>query len=187
MSKWIPDSYLSLILDKIKESDGQSVCSAQPTTYFEAIKGDTWIQSTAFSIGDVVRSPTSSNFVYECTVAGTSGTIEPGWGTEQDYDFVDGDITWTTHNNYSLAYSEIESTLVVEDDDDSGKKLTIPEIMGVVTHMSGTVNHSALVNSLTKELTLVTSAITTIDGNNDVVSGRTTIFYEFDINVRDPE
>lgn len=68
-------------------------------TALQAVAARTaWAASTAYALGDFVR-PTSiadgSLFVYECTVAGTSGTTEPTWPTVDGQTVVDGSVTWT--------------------------------------------------------------------------------------------
>ena len=42
-----------------------------------------------------VRKPTASNgFIYRCTVAGTTGGVEPTWPTTTGATVVDGTVTW---------------------------------------------------------------------------------------------
>lgn len=188
MAKWVPDSYLELILNEIKKSDEEAICNAQPTTYFNAVWPDLWLQSTSYNVGDLVHPPTQNGFIYECVVAGDSGATEPGWGTTQDQTFVDGTVTWKTHENYALANETLTpGDFTISDGDIDGRKLTVAEKMGAVTHTAGTVTHTALIEHATKTLHFVTTAQTTLGGNNDVEAGRSTIFFEFDIIVRDPQ
>lgn len=185
MTKWIPDSHMDLILDEILKSDVEVVLSAQPTTFYNAIWPDLWIQSTAYVVGDLVHPPTTNNFIYECTVGGTSGATEPGWATVQDSTFTDNGVTWKAHENYSLASYELGAGAITKEDGDiSGRTITVPQVIGVVTHESGTVTHAALIEKDAQVLHLVTEAVTTIPENNDVVSGRTTIFFEFKANIK---
>ena len=187
MAKWISDANLDLILNEIKKSDGESVCSAQPATYFNAIRPPVHALSTAYLVGDCVRPPTNNGKVYECTVAGTSGSVEPGWGTTQDQTFVDGTVTWKTHNNYSLAYTDLLPTdWTLSDNGTTGRKLTVTQKNSVITHASGTVTHTAFIEHAAKKLQLVTTAETTIAGSDDVESGRTTIFFGIEITIDDP-
>lgn len=186
MAKWIPDSYLDFILNEIKKSDGESVCSSQPLTYFNAIKPALHVLSTAYSVGDCVRPPTANGKIYECTIAGTSGSVEPGWGSTQDQTFVDGGVTWKTHNNYSLAYVDLAPADIVLSDATSGRKLVIAEKQNVITHATGTVTHTAFVENAAKKLHLVTTSETTLPADDYVESGRTTIFYSITISVEDP-
>jgi hypothetical protein len=46
-----------------------------------------WVASTAYNVGDVVRSGVS---LYKCIIAGTSGSTSPSGAN----DFVDGTVTW---------------------------------------------------------------------------------------------
>lgn len=188
MGKWINPSTEDFRLTEIAKSDGESICSSQPTTYYNACHPSIWVQSTAYVAGDVVRPPTVNGYVYECTVGGNSGVSEPGWGTTQDYIFTDGGVTWKTHINYSLAYSPLVSgdKVIADSSSPVGRKLTIGQKIGVVTHRSGTVTHTALVEVGTKKLHLVTTAETTVGINDDVESGRTTIFFAFNIIEKRP-
>jgi len=56
-----------------------------------------WAASTGYALGDVVK-PTGgyAGCVYECTTAGTSGTAEPTWPTDDGATVSDNTVTWTT-------------------------------------------------------------------------------------------
>lgn len=188
MSKWISDSHIDLILNEIKESNREVMCSNLPATFFNAVWPDLWIQDTAYVIGDLVHPPSFLGYIYECTADGTSGSTEPGWGNVQDQTFFDGTVSWKTHANYSLASQVLDpADIVLGDGDIDGRKITIAQKIGVVTHAAGTVTNAALIDTVEKVLHYVTDAETTIAGDNDVESGRTTIFFEFDIVIRDPQ
>jgi len=188
MSRWIPDGYLDFPLLAIQESDEEAICSQQPLTYFNACWPALWIQSTSYIVGDLVHPPTQNGFIYECTVAGDAGAVEPGWGSTQDQEFTDNGVTWKTHENYSLANEALlPSDLVITDGDVNGRKLTVGQKMGPVTHTSGTVTHTALIQNTTNTLHFVSESQTTIGGDNDVISGRSTLFFEFTISISDPE
>lgn len=188
MGKWIPDSYLELPLDEIAKSDEEAICNAQPTTFFNAVWPDLWIASTGYIVEDLIHPPTDNGFIYECIVPGTTGATEPGWGTVQDQEFTDGGVTWKTHENYALANSALTSgDFTKQDGDVDGRKLVIAEKSGIVTHTGGTVSHTALIEHALKVLHFVTTAQTTLGGGNDVESGRSTIFFEFDVTIRDPQ
>jgi hypothetical protein len=188
MAKWISDAHIDLILDAIKSSDEEVVLSATPSTYFNAIWPELWMQETAYEVGDTVRPPSGNGFIYECILTGSSGLLEPGWGVIQDQTFVDGSITWLSHENYSIANHPLSSGDIVKADGDiDGRKITIAQKIGVVTHTSGTVTDTALIEHATKTLHLVTNAETTLSGDNDVIAGRTTIFFEFSAVIRDPQ
>ena len=188
MSKWVPDQYLELILNEIKKSNGESICSNQPLTYYNAAHPSMHTLSTAYVVGDCVRPPTHNGFIYECVQSGTSGGTEPGWGVLQNQEFVDGTVTWKTHENYTLAFTTINLSLVsIEDALPDGKKIVVPQKIGVVTHASGTTKTCALIEVGAKKLHLVTDAETTLPEDDEVVSGRTTIFNELEVVVRDPQ
>jgi hypothetical protein len=183
MAKWIPDSTLDLKLADIALANGESICNAQPLNYFQACHPSMWVQNTLVSVGDLVRPPTINGFIYECTVEGTTGAVEPGWGTTPEGTFTDGSVTWKTHTNYSLCYSPLDSgdKTIVDSTSPSGRKLTIAQKIGVVTHRSGEVSHAALVNTTTKRLHAVTLSETTVEGSNYIEAGRTTIMFAFSI------
>lgn len=54
----------------------------------------TWTASTAYSVGALAYPTTKNGFVYECTVAGTSGATEPTWPTTEGDTVTDGTVTW---------------------------------------------------------------------------------------------
>jgi hypothetical protein len=64
--------------------------------------------------------------------------------------------------------------------------LTILQKMGVTVHTDGTVSHTALIDNVNQDLKYVTVAETSLLGDNDVLSGRTTLLHEMVITVRDP-
>jgi len=183
MAKWLSPSTTDLRLTEIAKADGESICNAQPTTYFNACHPSIRIANSAYSAGQLVRPPVVNGFIYECTVGGTSAVTDPGWGTAQDQTFSDGTVTWKTHENYTLAYSPLVSgDKVIADTvnpEPVGRKLTIGQKVGVVTHRQGTVTHTALIEDATKKLHAVTTAETTLAIDDNVESGRTTIFFAF--------
>jgi len=183
MAKWIPDETMDLSLNEIAESDGESICNAQPTTYFQACHPGVWVQDTAYNVGDLVRPPTTNGFIYEATVGGTTGPTEPGWSTTPAETFSDGGVTWKTYSNYTLAYSPLDpgDKVIGSSSNPAGRKLSIGQKIGVVTHRAGTVTHTALINNADRKLHAVTLATTTLAINDDIESGRTTIFFAFDI------
>jgi len=185
--RWMPTDLQDLVLDDFAACDGQVMCTDQPTTYFHAVHPPLWLIDTTYVAGDIVHPPTNNQKVYECTVGGTSGSVEPGWGTVEGETFIDNTVTWKVHNNYSLAYRALTAPEKTKSDDATtgGRKLTIAEKMGVVSHAAGVVSHVALINSTTKQLRYVSTAQTTL-GDNQIESGRTTIFYALVIIVADP-
>ena len=55
-----------------------------------------WQSVTAHSVGDVVQAFTDpgTGFFFRCTVAGTTGAVEPFWPTIIGNETVDGTVTW---------------------------------------------------------------------------------------------
>lgn len=186
MAKWIPDAHLDLVLEAITVSDEEVVLTQQPTTYYNCVWPVVWSSDTSVIEGDLVYPPTQNGFIYECVTAGSTGSSEPGWSVTQDETFSDGTVIWKAHENYSLANQSLDpADKVISDGDIDGRKLTISQKMGVTTHTSGVVAYFALIEHATKSLHYVTTSETTTPGDNSVNAGRTTIFYEHTITVRD--
>lgn len=55
--------------------------------------GAAWQATTAYLVGDIVFS-TSAHNAYRCTVAGTTGGVEPTWNTTGSTTTTDGSVTW---------------------------------------------------------------------------------------------
>jgi len=191
MARYIPQADQDYLLGRVQASDIQVFCSAQPLRFYHGVHAQLWLAATVYAQNDIVRPPTANGKVYECTVGGTSGGTEPGWGTIEDGIFSDGTVTWKVHNNYAIAntnrvpgdytieaYSDVPNSI-------TGRALVIPEKVGVVSHTTGIVSHCAFLCSSDRSVRLVTLAQTTV-GGNEVESGRTTIFYAMKYVVRDP-
>jgi hypothetical protein len=185
--KWISDSYLDLILDKISLSDEKSICNALPITWYNAHWPDAlWTQETPYVIGDLIRPPTQNANIYECITDGASGATEPSWGTVQDQTFIDGTTEWKTHENYALVNTSLSASDFTKSDGDiDGRKLTISQKIGSLVHTDGTVSHMAYIESLTKTIHYIRS-VSTLDTGDDIVSGRTVLMPEDTITIRDP-
>lgn len=54
----------------------------------------TWAPSTAYAVGNYVRPLTPNAKKYRCSVAGTTGTTEPTWGTTNGGTTVSGTATF---------------------------------------------------------------------------------------------
>lgn len=188
MSRFISDASLDLILIEIKDNvEEEAVCSSQPLTYFNACYPDMWVAATVYDVGDLVRPPTDNGYIYECTVGGTSDVSEPPWGTSQDAEFSDNTITWKTHLNFALINELVDpGDMSIDDGAIDGRTLTIAEQTGITIHTDGTVGHTALINNTTREIVFVDTAQTSLVGDNNVLSGRTTLLHEMKINMRDP-
>jgi hypothetical protein len=187
VARWIPQYLQDYILNEIATSTEQCMLTQQISTYYEGVRPPLWVTAHAYVTGDIVHSPTPNGKVYECTVGGTSGGTEPGWGTAQDQTFADGTVTWKTHNNYAIANRLLDSGDFTISDDavTGGRKVVVSEQMGVVSHTAGIVSHCGLLCATDKSVKFVSTAQTTL-GGNEVEAGRTTIFYQMSIAVADP-
>ncbi len=58
--------------------------------------------STAYTVGDVVRPASANGYVYRCVVAGTSGGSLPTYTTTIGDDFTDGTVTWVCEGKGAL-------------------------------------------------------------------------------------
>lgn len=187
MTRYTPDAQLDLILDSYAEADEEAVCSQQPITYFQACWPNIWVADTAVSVGDMCRAPTQNGYVYECTVEGQTGTGEPPWSTTQDATFQDNQVTWKAHENFALINAILlPADFTKADGDIDGRKLTLAQKMGITVHTGGIVTHTALISNANKELKFVTAASTTLQGDDTVISGRSTLLHEMVITMRDP-
>ena len=160
MAKFTDNSVMDAALDKLAEADKLCVCSAQATTYYEAVDPAAWVASTTYAVNDVVRPTSRNGFVYQATAitTGTSAASQPTWPTTAGNTVVDGGVTWTCRVNYSLA----QGSLVVGDftkanGDTSGRKTTLAAKTGLSIHTSGNANHIATIDDATKGLRDITT------------------------------
>ena len=171
MTKWMPDALLDYALEQIRDnSETVAVCDTAPTTYFHAKKGVVWAATTAIALGEVRYPPVWNDFVYECIVAGDTGSSEPPWGTNQDDEFSDGTVTWKTHANYSMV-NDTPGTAAITSET-FGKRLTFAATTGSLSYKAGTVTHTALLDDTNQSLLYVVDAETDEVGSNDILSGR---------------
>lgn len=63
---------------------------------------DSWIYSTAYSLGNYVIPTVDNGYSYECTSAGTSAVYEPTWPTTIGDTVVDGPEIWEAEKAYIL-------------------------------------------------------------------------------------
>ena len=186
--RWIPLSYQDYVLDQIAECDEQAMLTQVPDTFYNVVRPPLWLTETVYVSGDLVHPPTANGKIYECTVGGTSGSGEPGWGTTQDQEFTDGTVTWKTHDNFAVVNTSRtpEEFTISDNADPAGRKLTLSDKMGVITHTAGIVSHCALICHTDRSLRYVTPAVTTL-GAEEAAAGRTTIFYALNIVVSNPK
>jgi len=182
MAKTIADEVLDAALDKIATADELCVCSAQPTTYYEAKDPGAWQASTAYSLGDVVRPTTRNGYVYECTTAGTSDAAEPTWPTTVGNTVTDGTVVWTCRANYALANVTIDaSDFTNANGDTSGRKVTVAQQNDFSIHTTGDSAYVALVDDANKLLLLVTTC-----SSQTLTSGNTVTTQAFSDEIADP-
>jgi len=65
----------------------------------------TWAASTAYSVGQVRVPATGTGYVYQCVVAGTSGTTSPAFPTVFGETVTDGTVTWVNAGESVVAVS----------------------------------------------------------------------------------
>lgn len=188
MSGYTPVTSLDLILEQFETADQHVTCSALPANFFEACWPVMWTPDTVIAAGSMIRPPVDNGQVYETVAGGTTGSGEPPWSLTAGESFLDGTITWITHNNYSLAKIDLDpADKIIEDNevDDGGggtviegRRLVIAQKLGAISHRSGTVTHNALINTATKTLERAVDAETTEASDNDIVGGRYVVFKE---------
>lgn len=54
----------------------------------------TWVGTTGYAVGDIVRPTVGNGCLYMCIVAGTSAGAEPTWPTVSRQVVVDNTVTW---------------------------------------------------------------------------------------------
>lgn len=184
MARFVTVNAIDALLDYIiNKADKELVCAGQPATYYEAADPTAWTASTAYSLGDAVRPTTRNGFNYECTVAGTSDSVEPTWPTTAGLTVVDGTVTWTARAAKCLsegaALTAVDFTKA--DGDVSGRKFTLAEKSDIPVHTSGTGDHVAVVDDTAKEL-----LIATVCASQSVTQGSTATMPAWDHEVEDP-
>ncbi len=70
-----------------------------------------WVASTVYALGDVIEPVTPNGYKYICTVAGTSDTTEPTWGTIEGGEIVDATVTWTC---WKYAASTVDADKLID-------------------------------------------------------------------------
>lgn len=110
MAKTATAHTLDQTLSYIKQADTLVLLSKPPRKYQHACFPPLWQSDTTYNIGDIIRPSTWNGFVYECTGAGTSGSQEPGWATNDGDVTTDNTVTWVAHENYTLAADSVSET-----------------------------------------------------------------------------
>lgn len=163
MAKSVHNDVLDGMLNVVKNNTSQrNACTAQPATFYEAVNAAAWVASTAYALGAAVRPTARNAFVYEATVAGSSGAAEPAWPTTAGATVVDGTVTWTARTSLSLASAAVApADIVVAVGDTSGRKATFAAKTAVAVYASGTANHEAALDVTNKRLLYVTTTAAT--------------------------
>lgn len=180
MAKFANDLVMDAALDRVATSNKQAVCSAQPTTFYEAVDPNAWVASTPYSLGAAARPTTRNGFVYEVTTAGTSGASEPAWPTTAGSTVVDGTVTWTCRTNYNLAQVAMAGgDFTKANGDTSGRKVTMGQKSSIAIHTTGTATHIVLMGTSTLEYgTTCTS--------QSLTAGGTVTVPAWDVEIADP-
>ncbi len=169
MGKFIPSDDLDLVLDRIALSREEVILTQDPSTYFNCIYPDLHLLESPYILGDTVRPGTDNGFVYECVIAGDSGSTEPGWLTTQDAEFTDGTVTWKTHENYAIANGTLTAGDFAKSDEGTGRKLSVSQKVNVLVHRTGTPATAAFINHDTQTLHAYTGTRTAIIVNNQII------------------
>ena len=161
MSKWINSTITDPVFsamddafDAISLADGLAVCTAQPTSYFQAINPDAWSAEAAYLLDDAVRPTVTRNgFTYVCTTAGTSGTSEPVWPVTVGDTVTDGTVVWTCFACLCVGNVSLTGSDFVKVD----SELTVMPKTGITAHSAGSMTHVVLIRSGTKALILTST------------------------------
>ena len=75
-----------------------------------------WAASTAYSVGAIVRASAvqASGLVFQCVVAGTSGSTAPAWATDIGSTFTDGTVTWKAISSVYEELATIAPSAIIE-------------------------------------------------------------------------
>ena len=89
----VTDSELTkhAVLDSTVSSDVDGTYTLDTSPYEGAVMvmatdeyGTVWLSDTAYVVGDVIRPANFQGYVYQCTLAGSTGNTEPVWWYETD-------------------------------------------------------------------------------------------------------
>lgn len=172
MAAWENDIVMDAALDVVATADKQTACTAQPTTYAEAVDPAAWVASTAYSLTDVARPTTRNGYAYEVTTAGTTGSTEPTWPTTVGNTVTDGTVVWTCRNNYAISDNAALTTgdFTKANGDTSGRKVTCAQKASINIHTAGTATHVAKVDDANKQLLNVNTCTSKTFAVNDSVT-----------------
>lgn len=148
---------LDQALNYIKTNGDQlTICTKNPTNFYQACDPDPWQASTSYSVGDVVRPTTRNGFTYKCITAGTSGSSEPTWPTTAGQTVTDGTVEWEAYENYTLCATSMSSSdYSIETSNDGGRKLSTVTKSDIPVYADGEGRFGAIVSLANKELLIV--------------------------------
>lgn len=85
-----------------------------------------WQAGTQYTTEDFIVPTVANGFFYKCVVAGTSGGVEPAWGTVVDQDTADNTVVWRAYENilatkriYRIIASEVAAVYLFVDEIDA--------------------------------------------------------------------
>ena len=75
-----------------------------------------WAASTSYSVGNIRRATTAqvTGLFFKVTVAGTSGSSEPSWGTDIGTIVTDGSVTWVAISSIYEELSVLAPNTIIE-------------------------------------------------------------------------
>ncbi|MDR3562022.1 MAG: hypothetical protein P4N59_11390 [Negativicutes bacterium] len=88
-------------LSSSSETQGQFQNNATNLVGYYNQAHQLWTSSTAYVLGNIVKSSALPNLVFECSASGTTGSSEPAWPTAEGQTVVDGSVTWTARRQGS--------------------------------------------------------------------------------------
>lgn len=95
------DDFVNDLTNEIANGAGYTtggVTLGSPTVTYTAANswGTSRANSTAYTVGQIVRPASGNGYLYRCAVAGTSGGSLPTYSTVLGRETTDGTVTWTT-------------------------------------------------------------------------------------------
>lgn len=176
-------SVLSVAMNYIKNNGKLlTVCSANPTSYYQACNPPEWTAATSYSAGDVVRPTTRNGYVYVCTAEGTSGSSEPTWPVTVGATVTDGTVTWECYNNYALCATSLTSSdYTIAPTSDGGYSISVRTLNDILIFRSGVGNFIVISDTTNRDILLVIKPETPqncVEGGLAVIQG---IYYEIEL------
>lgn len=87
-------------------NEPQKIWASRPGIFFY----EPWEDETEYEVGDYITAVDSTKLaIYQCTVAGESGTTEPTWPSSGTV--VDGEVTWTYYADYLVDFCEYDQLI----------------------------------------------------------------------------